>query len=75
TPATRLSQLFNIAQDPYEQNNLLDRYPQQSRQLLQTIQEIVDLNQSIAAGFTPESADLTPQQLQRLNSIGYLGGN
>ncbi|MFQ5491643.1 MAG: sulfatase, partial [Phycisphaerae bacterium] len=32
TPATGSRQLFNIAKDPYEQNNLLDRYPQQSRQ-------------------------------------------
>ena len=72
TPSTRRRQLYNIADDPLEQNDLAAQAQGRLEQLTRILTEQVSLNARIAEGFEPNAADLTPEQRERLKSLGYI---
>ena len=72
TPSTGRRQLYNIADDPLEQNDLSAQAQGRLEQLTRILTEQVSLNARIAEGFVPDAAELTPEQRERLKSLGYI---
>lgn len=65
-------QLYNIAEDHLEQNDLLQKYPRRARNLLAVLEEQVRLNENLAAGFEVEQKGISPELRQRLIDLGYV---
>ncbi len=72
TPSTRRRQLFNIADDPLEQNDLSARSAGRLEQMTRVLTAQVAHNAQIADGFVPETAELTPEERERLKLLGYI---
>jgi arylsulfatase A-like enzyme len=65
-------ELFNLAEDPTEQQNLLDSHPQQLAELREILDEF--RRNSIRSSNTPEPIDegLSEDERRRLEALGYL---
>jgi arylsulfatase len=72
TPSTGRRQLYNIADDPLEQNDLAASNGATLGSLIRVLQEQVALNARIAGGFVPGTAELTQEQYDRLKALGYI---
>ncbi|HUU82497.1 MAG TPA: sulfatase [Phycisphaerae bacterium] len=68
-------QLYNIAQDPLEQNNLAGQQQIRVRNLLTILESQVSLNARLAAGFEAEQVPLSPERRRQLEILGYLQGS
>ena len=63
--------LYDLATDPLEQRDLAEQNAQRVRVLLEMLDEQVELNARLAEGVELEHTPLTPEQLERLRSLGY----
>jgi arylsulfatase A-like enzyme len=64
--------LYNIADDPLEQNDLAANAPAQLKSLTAQVREWLDRNRHLAADAPAEEVPLTPDRLDRLRSLGYV---
>ncbi len=71
TPSTGRRQLYNIALDPYEQNDLAATGDPRLDELTRILSDRVTLNSQIAEGFNPATADLSPEDRARFEALGY----
>ncbi len=72
TQASGWMGLYNIEDDPYEQNNLIEHSPEDLARLRSALGKQLLTNQQRAEGFVPEATSLSPEQLERLRSLGYV---
>ena len=70
-PTGRL-QLFNVTEDPLEQTDLASLQPERVAQFMQIIDRQVEINQQLLEGVDVETIPLTPEQIKRLESLGYI---
>jgi arylsulfatase len=66
-------QLYNLVEDPGERNDLARRRPPPMKLLRGLLEQQVALNARAAGGFDAEHVRLTPEQRERLESLGYIG--
>jgi arylsulfatase A-like enzyme len=66
-------QLFNLYNDRLEQIDLSVRNPERLEILTRALQGQVELNEWLAAGFQGRETTLSPDQIERLRSLGYIG--
>jgi arylsulfatase A-like enzyme len=71
TPSTSETGLFDLANDPLEQKNLSGRLEQERERLAEVLEKQTELNRSLSQG-APELQELTPEQIERLKSLGYV---
>jgi len=64
--------LFNIAQDPGEQKNLADQEQSMLQAMLSILAQQMQTNQQLSTNFKSKYKNLTPEQIQRLKSLGYI---
>ncbi|MFH2001997.1 MAG: sulfatase [Planctomycetota bacterium] len=64
--------LFNLGDDPREMNDLLGGQPEKGRLMKE---QALDWYRSTAEAFPDEWQPLTPEILQKLRDIGYIGGD
>jgi arylsulfatase A-like enzyme/Flp pilus assembly protein TadD len=64
-------ELFDLAGDPHEENNLFDKAPSQSREMMRKLREIVQSSSQTAQ--SPKRR-MSAEDQERLRSLGYLGG-
>ncbi|MFC1604066.1 sulfatase-like hydrolase/transferase [Planctomycetota bacterium] len=65
-------ELYDISQDPNEQNNLFEQQPERGAALEHQLQQV--LEQALAKNTAGNRMGLTAQDLYRLESLGYVGG-
>ena len=65
-------ELYDIARDPNEQNNLFEQQPEIGTAFDNQLQQI--LEQTLAKDTGGNRMGLTAQDLYRLESLGYVGG-
>ena len=65
-------ELYDIVQDPNEQNNLFEQQPERGSAFEHQLQQV--LEQTLAKGTVGNQGELTAQDLYRLESLGYVGG-
>jgi len=71
-PSKRLRELYFLVDDPLEQNELSARNPQKVQELTKILQEQITLNNLLGSAISTEKVPLTPEQQNRLRSLGYL---
>ena len=64
--------LYNLATDPLEQKELSAQHPAQADALTDLLNQQVSENARLAAGVSVDHAPLSPEQIERLRSLGYL---
>lgn len=67
-------ELYNLDADPTERANLAAAEPARVASLRATIDEIAGVNRALAQDIRVRSAPITPEELRRLQGLGYLGG-
>jgi arylsulfatase A-like enzyme len=72
TVPTQRRELYNMARDPLEQNDLAADPEQELDLLSRVLDEQVRLNARLAQGFEPQTAELTDAQYELLKSLGYV---
>jgi len=72
TPSTAQRRLYNVAKDPLEQNELSKQHSEKVEQLAQVLQQQTEVNEWLASKVSTKRVPLTPQQQERLRSLGYL---
>jgi len=70
-PQPRYS-LYDLANDPQEQNDLARRHPEQVGALADLLRDQLEDNARRASGVVVEQVPLSPEQIKRLKSLGYL---
>ena len=66
-------ELFDVARDPFDQNNVADQHPDVVQRLAKAVEGFRSM--ATAARLKPDSeatGNMTPEQLQRLRSLGYI---
>ena len=63
-------ELYDLRNDPYEENNLFQKAPSVSRRMIKKLQEIIERNARPAPASTRRP---TSQDEEKLRSLGYLG--
>jgi arylsulfatase A-like enzyme len=66
-------ELFDVAKDPFDQNNLADQHPDVVKRLAKALEGFRGM--ASGAKLKPDSeaaGSMTPEQLQRLRSLGYI---
>jgi len=71
-PSKRWQELYFLGDDPLEQNELSARHPQKAQELTKILQEQITLNNQLGSSISTEKVPLTPEQQNRLRSLGYL---
>ena len=72
TLRTNALQLYNIAADPLEQNNLVRERPQQARVLVSVLEEQARSNTRLAKDFDAEQVPMSAEMRARLAALGYV---
>ncbi len=72
TPTVGQRELYHVAEDPLEQINLSFVNSEKVAQLLRILQEQMEINEKLASKVPEKGVLLTPQQKERLRSLGYL---
>jgi arylsulfatase A-like enzyme len=72
TLATGRLQLYNIAQDPLEQNDLAQTHPRQVEILRAALEEQDRLNARMSKDTEVEQVEISPEMRQRLIDLGYI---
>ncbi len=70
-PAVR-TELYDLRQDPGEQQNLAGRHPGRRDQLLADLQWVMEQSGRGTGTAAPPAVDLDPEQVRRLRLLGYL---
>ena len=70
TPEDSLEELYNLDQDPDEQQNLVSEDPETTANLTKIL--LARLAEAEARAARPEQQTLTEEQLERLRSLGYV---
>ncbi len=65
-------ELYNLATDPHERNNLAASEPETLVELQNLLDEQLAENLERAEGVSPERTTITPEQLERLRGLGYV---
>jgi arylsulfatase A-like enzyme/Flp pilus assembly protein TadD len=65
-------ELYDIVQDPNEQNNLFEKLTERGAAFERQLQQV--LEQTLAKDIASNQMGLTAQDLYRLESLGYVGG-
>lgn len=68
----KTSELYNIADDPYEQKNLFQQNSIKVKQLGMILTDQITINKNLASKTIPEQIQITPQEYERLKSLGYV---
>jgi len=68
---TSKKSLYQIENDPLEQDDLADDYPQRVAILVELIRDQIKVNAQFAAGAETQVVPVTEQQRQRLKALGY----
>jgi len=66
-------QLYNIYEDPFEQLDLAQEMPEQLDLLGQILEKQADANGQLALGHFAPQQDVSPEELERLKTLGYIG--
>jgi arylsulfatase A-like enzyme/tetratricopeptide (TPR) repeat protein len=69
---TTRPELYDLAEDPTESDNLIDRQPQQGRILKDRLSRILEL--SVRSGVSAAKERPDTQTIKRLESLGYVAG-
>ena len=72
TPSASQRRLYDVADDLLEQKELSAWYATKAKQLAAILQEQTKINAKLGSGVSVEAVTLTPEQLERLRSLGYL---
>ena len=70
--------LFDLTQDPHEQADVLDRYPEVARKLSETLSRLEERDREARRSFEIDdvgeetSVDLDAESVERLRALGYL---
>lgn len=65
------AELYNLTQDPDEQTNLFQQYPDISRKMKGELDRLMAETSQEAP--TPQAANLDKETLERLSALGYIG--
>jgi len=74
TMETGRLQLYNITNDPLEQMDLATLRPQRTAEFRSLIDRQAQLNADLLAGVSVQRAPLSREQIEHLESLGYVGG-
>ena len=66
-------ELYNLAEDAEERNDLADQLPEQLLALQILLERQLKENQQMSRGLEAQHVPLTAEQLERLRSLGYVG--
>jgi len=72
TLRTGRRELYNVADDPLEQDELSEKFAGKVEDLTRILQRQVAVNKQLGAGVSVEETLLTPEQTDRLRSLGYV---
>jgi arylsulfatase A-like enzyme len=72
TPGEKTHELYNIADDPLEQKNVYAQYPARARDLIGLLAEQVKHNHQLGLETDAKEIPMTPEQYERLKSLGYV---
>lgn len=72
TLRTGRRELYNVADDPLEQDELSGKFAGKVEDLTRILQRQVAVNKQLGAGVSVEETLLTPEQTDRLRSLGYV---
>ena len=64
--------LYNVADDPKEQNNLYAQYPAKAKELVGLLLEQMNCNKQLASETKAQQVPITPEQYEQLKSLGYV---
>jgi hypothetical protein len=64
--------LYRIGADPLERQELSAQHRAQANALASLLQDQINENKKLAAGVDVEHLPLSPEQIERLRSLGYL---
>ena len=65
-------ELYNISEDPLEQDNLYAQHPSRLWELSQLLGEQITLNRKLASQVKPQERPVTPEDYEHLKSLGYV---
>ncbi len=71
-PGRKTHELYNIADDPMEKNNLYFKFPQEVKKLAEILTDQMKINSQLASKTRLEQIQITPQEYERLKSLGYV---
>ena len=72
TPSVGRLELYNVGDDPLEQNELSRHHSDKIWQLVNILQQQNEVNEMLGSQVSTEAVPLTPQQREILRSLGYL---
>lgn len=72
TPGRKALELYNVSNDPLEQNNLYAQESTRARELFQLLRKQVTLNQKLGSKVKAQEKLITPEEYERLKSLGYV---
>ena len=70
---TSRPELYDLADDPYERQNIVDQLPQQARIMQDKLR--IMLEKSLVADNTQSKFELDDESLKKLESLGYVRGS
>jgi arylsulfatase len=73
-PSNDLLAYHLLDEDPIENDNRADEFPAEVEKLKHLIAEHIAESASLASGLSGNTGTLTPEELEVLKSLGYLGG-
>ena len=65
-------ELYDLREDPGEQHNLAGAQPDLAAAIRERATSWLEACRAHAAAVAPEQGDLTPEQLERLRTLGYV---
>ena len=67
-------QLFDLAQDPGETNDLARQMPEKTEQLVEMLRQSILVGRSIKPGLVAQQNAVEAEMVRRLRALGYTGG-
>ncbi len=66
--------LYNYEQDPLERQNVSAQYAAKFHEMLEYLRDLDEMNVELAKNVDAQDTGLTPRDIQRLRSLGYIDG-